>query len=108
MTGAQFRKLALSFADTTERPHFDRAAFRTPKRIFATLAADEATANLMLDAESQATLIEARPDAFHAVPGGWGARGATTMILAALSVADARRALVDAHALALSPAKKPR
>lgn len=42
--------------DTNEAPHFDRTAFRTPKRIFATLAADRRSANLRLASEQQAWL----------------------------------------------------
>jgi hypothetical protein len=38
VTAARARKLALSLPETSEVPHFDRAAFRTPRKIFATLA----------------------------------------------------------------------
>ncbi len=40
MTPARFRKLALAFEGVTEVPHFDRRAFRTARKIFATLGAD--------------------------------------------------------------------
>ena len=32
------RKLALSFPETDEHPHFERRAFRVKKKIFATLS----------------------------------------------------------------------
>jgi hypothetical protein len=32
----KFRKLALSFSNTTEEPHFDKTSFRVNKKIFAT------------------------------------------------------------------------
>lgn len=100
VNGDQFRKLALSLPNTSEAPHFDKAAFRTPKRSFATLAADALTVNLKLEPEHQAALVEARPDAFEIIPGGWGRQGWTTLTLAKISVAEAKTVLVDAHATA--------
>ena len=44
-TARDLRRLALALDGTSEAPHFDRRAFRV-KRIYATLAADELTANL--------------------------------------------------------------
>jgi hypothetical protein len=43
-TAKDFRRVALSLEGTTEAPHFDRTAFKV-KRIYATLAGDEKTAN---------------------------------------------------------------
>jgi len=48
MIPAQFRKLALSRGDVEERPHVDRAAFRTPRKTFATLGKDRRV-NLHVD-----------------------------------------------------------
>ena len=57
--------------------------FRVGGRIFATLAAQsKGYGNLMLSPELQADLIEARPDVFVPVPGGWGRMGATHVRLA--------------------------
>ena len=100
MTGDQLRKLALSLPNTSEAPHFDRIAFRAPKRIFATLAPHARTVNVMMEPEQQAALVESRPDAFHVIAGGWGRQGWTTMTLAAVSVAEAKAVLTDAHARA--------
>ncbi|MFO0684647.1 MAG: MmcQ/YjbR family DNA-binding protein [Sandaracinus sp.] len=108
ITAARFRKLALSLEGATEVPHMDRAAFRTKKRIFATLAPDERSANLALDAELQAAVCDAVPDAFAPVPGGWGRMGYTTVDLRRVGEADLVRALGEAHARALPPPKKPR
>src|SRR6218665_2925693 len=38
-TASEFRAIAMSLPESTEAPHFDRAAFKV-KRIYATLAAD--------------------------------------------------------------------
>ena len=46
-TARDLRRIALSLDGTVEAPHFDRTAFKV-KRIYATLAADGLTANLML------------------------------------------------------------
>jgi hypothetical protein len=79
-TAGEFRKLALSLEGTTEVPHFDRAAFRVA-RIYATLAADGKSANLMLLPDEQALKIAMLPDAFAPVSGMWGDHGWTTVHL---------------------------
>jgi len=38
VTPKRARELALSLENASEAPHFERVAFRTPRRIFATLA----------------------------------------------------------------------
>src|SRR5258705_8509643 len=72
VTAAQARKLALSFEGTEERPHFDRFAFRTPRKTFATLAGDGSDINLMFDAALQELYCEQAAESFAPVPGGWG------------------------------------
>jgi hypothetical protein len=52
-TARDLRRIALSLEGTTEAPHFDRTAFKV-RRIYATLAADARTANLMLTPDEQA------------------------------------------------------
>jgi hypothetical protein len=108
ITAARFRSLALSFAGAYDAPHFDRTAFRTKRRIFATLAADGATANLMFDPEQQEVICGALPGAFSPVPGGWGRMGATTVDLRVVSEQDLAGALTEAHARASAPKAGPR
>ncbi len=108
MIGAQarrFTKAALAFEGVTQAPHMDRTAFRV-RRIFATLAADGASANLLLTPEDQAMKTMLAPDSFAPVTGGWGAMGWTTAALAALSDAELADALRLAHAR--GAAKAPR
>jgi len=99
-TARDLRRIALSLDGTVEAPHFDRTAFKV-KRIYATLAADGLTANLMLTPDEQALKCEVAPEAFSPVPNAWGARGATTAKLNALTVEELRDALALAwqHAL---------
>jgi hypothetical protein len=59
---AGFRRIALSFPGASERPHFDRIAFRA-RVTFATLAPDGATANLKLAPDQQALKCAVAPDA---------------------------------------------
>lgn len=106
MNGDQLRKLALSLPDATEAPHFDRSAFRTPKRIFVTLAPDGRTANLKLELDHQAALVDSHPEAFAVIAGHWGLRGWTTMTLSEVSVAEAKSVLADAHAAASAAPRK--
>ena len=102
MTSADdLRRAALALPGTTEAPHFDRAAFKV-KRIYVTLAADGATANVKFSPDEQALKCEVAPDAFAAVPNAWGRQGWTTATLSALSNAELDDALTIAwrHALA--------
>jgi len=94
-TARDFRRIALSLKGTVEAPHFDRAAFKV-KRIYATLAPDGRTANLMFSPEEQTLKCTVAPDAFAPVPNAWGKRGATTATLASLTVAELRSALTTA------------
>jgi hypothetical protein len=102
---ARARKLALSLERTSEAPHFDRAAFRTPRKIFATLANSGADINLMFDAALQEFYCEQAPAMFAPVPGGWGRMGATSCDLKRADEATLLSALKAAHALA---APKPK
>jgi hypothetical protein len=106
VTPARARKLALSLEDATEAPHFDRAAFRTPRKIFATLANDGRDINMMFDAATQEFYCEQAPKAFAPVPGGWGRMGATRCDLKAVDEATLLSALKAAHALAAPKAKR--
>lgn len=105
VTATRFRELALALPGASSAPHFDRTAFRTPRRIFATLSKDGADANLMLDRGAQAAAIETRPHAFSALPNAWGDQGATRVELAKVSEKDLVAALAEAHARAAAPAK---
>jgi hypothetical protein len=100
-TAKDFRRIALSLEGTTEAPHFERTAFKV-RRIYATLAPDGRTANLMLTPDEQALKCEVAPDAFSPIPNAWGARGGTTAKLAKLSAEELRQALETAwqHAIA--------
>ena len=104
-SSADLRRIALSLAGTTEAPHFDRTAFKV-RRIYVTLAGDGKTANFMFTPEQQEFKFMMAPQAFALVPNSWGKRGATTAILANLTIAELEDALKAAWSRAT--AKKPR
>ena len=108
-TARDLRRVAMSLDGTVEAPHFDRAAFKVA-RIYATLAPDELTANLMLTPDGQQLKCTVAPDAFAPVPNKWGERGATTVTLARVSVDELHDAIVMAwrRALPVKRAKRPR
>jgi hypothetical protein len=80
---ADFRRLALALEGAEEGSHMGAADFRVGGRIFATLAMQsQGYGNLMITPEMQAEFVEAEPEVFLAIPGGWGRNGATHLALA--------------------------
>ena len=108
LTAARARKLLLGLANVSEVPHFDRLAFRTPRRIFATLAADGGDVNFMFGPFEQETFCEMAPHALAPVPGGWGRMGATRCDLKKIDQATFVAALEAAYARASAPRDKGR
>ena len=93
----RFRKIALGLPDAVEGAHQGRADFRVKKRIFATLGyPDQDWGMVKLTPEQQAVLVEAEPDIFRPVPGGWGKGGATNVWLAKADVTTLKSALAMA------------
>jgi hypothetical protein len=103
---ARARELALSLPLAGEAPHFDRLAFRTPRKIFATLSVKAGDLNLMFNPDLRDFYCEQAPQAFAPVPGGWGLRGATRCDLQKVDEATLMSALEAAHQLAAPKAGK--
>jgi hypothetical protein len=97
---ARVRDLALSLPSASEAPHFHRLAFRTPRKVFATLDSTARDLNLMFDPDLRDFYCEQAPDAFAPVPGGWGRKGATRCDLGAVDEPLTMSALKAAHQLA--------
>ena len=72
-----FRKLAMSFPDVVELPHFEKASFRVNKKIFATLSEKENIGMLRLSLVDQSVFCDLSDGEIYPVPGGWGKQGAT-------------------------------
>jgi hypothetical protein len=49
MNAKQVRRLALALPEVSEHPHFNRAAFKVKKKIFATLADDGKDLNVFVE-----------------------------------------------------------
>ena len=105
VTPARARKLALSLENVAEKPHVDRTAFRTPRKIFATLAGDGSDINLMFDLDHQEFYCAQDP-AFTPLPGGWGRMGITRCDLAIVEEDALLGALTAAHGLAAAKGKQ--
>lgn len=99
------RDLALAMPEASAAAHFDRTAFRTPRRIFCTLAGDGSDMNFMFDPEMRDFYCAQSP-AFSPVPGGWGRMGATRCDLKIVDAATFKSALAAAHARAMAPSPK--
>lgn len=109
VTAKRARELALSLEGASAYPHFDRIAFRTERRTFATLALDGADLNFMCDLLEQQRFCELAPQAIAPVAGGWGRMGWTRIDLKKIDSVTFTTALKAAHARANAPRtrKKP-
>jgi hypothetical protein len=106
VTPQRARTLALALENATAVPHFDRVAFRTPRRIFATLALDGSDLNFMFDRLQQEHFCALAPHALAPVAGGWGRMGATRCDLRNIDAATFTAALKAAHTRANAPRAK--
>jgi len=84
MTADHFRRLALSFPETSESRHMHHPDFRVRGNIFATLGyPSERWGMVKLTPAQQTKFVIAHPDVFVPANGAWGRAGATTVNLRA-------------------------
>ncbi len=74
----QLRKLALSFPETTEEPHFENLSFRVKKTIFVTYDENQNSANIKLTLEDQ-DLFCLGDHGISPVSNKWAKHGWTTV-----------------------------
>ena len=96
MTADEFRSLALSFPETSEKAHMNHPDFRVRGKIFATLGPDEDWGMVKLTAEQQALFVRAEPVAYRPASGAWGRRGCTIVRLCDADESSVRQALTAA------------
>jgi predicted DNA-binding protein (MmcQ/YjbR family) len=72
-----FRKLALSFPEATEEPHFEKISFRVKKKIFATFDETRKRACIKLSATDQYVFSAAARAIIFPVDNKWGKQGWT-------------------------------
>lgn len=94
MTAAQFRKLALNYAEVSESAHMSHPDFRVGGKIFATLGyPDDEHGMVVLRPDEQARLVKAYPKVFAPAKGAWGKRGSTSVRLSGADNATVQAAL---------------
>lgn len=72
-----FRKLALSFPEATEEPHFEKTSFRVKKKVFATYDAEKRRACLKLSEINQDVFSVVDRTIIFPVDNKWGKQGWT-------------------------------
>jgi hypothetical protein len=94
VSSSRFRLIALGLPGVVEASHQGHPDFRVGKRIFATLGyPDRSWGMVKLTPEQQSVLVEAEPEIFRPVPGGWGKRGSTNVRLTAADETTLQSAL---------------
>ena len=93
-----FRQLALSFPGTKEQPHFEKAAFRTNKKIFATLSEKDKLACVKFSQTDQSVFCAFDLSVIYPVPNKWGLQGWTYIDLTKVKKAMLVDALSTAYA----------
>jgi hypothetical protein len=96
MAAADFRRIALGLAGTTEGAHMDHPDFRAHGRIFATIHPDRQRGSVKLTPEQQQAFIDANPGAFEPASGAWGRQGWTFVRFAAADEETVGEALTSA------------
>ncbi|MEK6677399.1 MAG: MmcQ/YjbR family DNA-binding protein [Planctomycetota bacterium] len=102
MTVAQFRKIALTMPEAEESAHMGHPDFRVRGKIFATLFTrdDIEWGMLKLKPEQQRRLVNAHPEVFQPIKGGWGRQGCTQVRLDAVDKAALRSPMLAAWRIA--------
>ena len=76
-----FRELALSYAEVTEQPHFEKASFRVKMKIFVTLDEAKSIACVKLSETDQSVFCLIDETLIWPVPNKWGKQGWTLINL---------------------------
>jgi len=81
ITPAIIRQIALSFANSTEEPHFEKTSFRFKKKIFATLDERSNKVVVKLTPMQQSVYCTINSLMIYPVPNKWGNQGWTMISL---------------------------
>lgn len=93
----KFRKLALSFPETTEEPHFENISFRVKKKIFATYDSVKQRACIKLSEIDQNVFVVAGKSIIYPVDNKWGKQGWTLIEMKTVSTTLFSDALATAY-----------
>jgi len=102
VTNQNFRKIALSFPEAVEQPHFEKTSFRVKKKIFATLDENTRIAALKFSPVDQSVFADISKGAFYPAQGAWGKSGYTYVNLRKVSSAMLKDAMSIAYENAAS------
>ena len=98
MTANEFRRMALRLPDAIEAAHMGHPDFRVGGKIFATLGyPGHSFAMVALTPDQQELFVRTEPKTFTPVPGGWGRKGSTHVLLRTARKAAVREALSVAY-----------
>lgn len=97
MTSAALIKLARSFDEVVEQPHFEKISFRVNKKIFATLDVKKNQAVVKLSEVDQSVFSDYNPGIIFPVRGGWGKQGWTAIDLKAVKKEVMKDAITTAY-----------
>jgi hypothetical protein len=106
MTQEEFRKMALSFENSEELPHFENTSFRVKGKIFATMNLKENRVCLKLNEIDQDVFCSFDKKIMWPVPHAWGKQGWTLAQLDLIHPDMLSDALQTAYATRLSKTKK--
>lgn len=98
-----FRQIALSFADTAEVPHFEKQAFRSKKKIFATILESASVGVALLTPAEQYVFCKLDEKNIYPVPNKWGLKGATYLNIKNISKKLLKEILETAYSISLQP-----
>ncbi|HLQ58024.1 MAG TPA: MmcQ/YjbR family DNA-binding protein [Gemmatimonadales bacterium] len=97
MTATEFRRMALGLPEAVEAAHMGHPDFRVGGKVFATLSYPRTGFGMVaLTAEQQELFVRTEPKTFTPVPGGWGRKGSTHVLLRTATKAAVREALKTA------------
>lgn len=92
-----FQKLALSFDEATEEPHFEKTSFRVNKKIFATYDAKNERACIKLSEIDQDVFSAFDKSIIYPLPNKWGKQGWTLIELQIVGIEIFTDALTSAY-----------
>lgn len=100
-----FRKLAMSFPDATEEPHFEKSSFRIKKKIFASFDEKNNRAVLKLNEIDQSVFCASSEMIFYPIPNKWGKQGWTIVELSEVRPEMFEDALIRSYENVISKKK---
>ena len=97
VTLTALRKLALSFPETTEEPHFEKTSFRVRSKIFVTYDASNSKAVVKLSEIDQHVFAAGAPAVIYPIDNKWGKQGWTVVDMKKVRVSLFKDALTTAY-----------